>query len=125
MNVHYMEYCSDSAYRARIQLAVLDHNAHTIRAPKQRADSQGYLYHRRYRKQTRNWDVVKVMERKEFDYIPEMLEVKTKFWKETACTTRKRTTLPDNHPSRIQRTIAHTEPPDTHTIVQNKQSRFT
>ena len=119
-----MECYSDSAYRARIQLAVLDHNAHIHRAPKQQAQTLEYIYHRRYRRQTRNWDVVKVMERKEYEYIPELLDMIVKFWKESGCTTRKRNALPSNHPSHIQRTIAHTEPPNTHTIVENKKSRF-
>lgn len=56
-------YHSDMAYRARIQLAVLDHNAHIDRNPKHHLKSQEY---RRYRKQTRSWDVVKVMEAKDY-----------------------------------------------------------
>jgi len=51
------------------------------------------------------------MEHKEFNYIPELLEMIIKFWKNSACTTKKKTTLPDDHPSVIQHTIAHTEPP--------------
>ena len=68
---------------------------------------------------------MKVLEQKEFDYVPELLEMVVKFWKESAWTARKRTALPDNHPTSIQCTIAHSEPPDTHIIVQNKKSRFT
>ena len=120
-----MEYYSNAAYRARIQLAVLDHNAHIHRAPKLQGDTQDYIYHRRYRKQTRNWDVMKVMERKEFEYIPELLESITKFWEESGFTTRTQNALHSDHPSHIQRTIAHTEAPNTHMIVQNKKSRFT
>ena len=104
-----MEYYSYAAYRARIQLAVLDHNAYIHCAPKLQGYTQDYIYHCRYRKQTHNWDVVKVMERKEFEYIPELLEMITKFWEESGFTTRTRNALPSDHPSHIQRTIVHTE----------------
>lgn len=111
-------YFRDSAYRARIQLAVLDHNAHISRSPKQHNSSQEFLYHRRYRKQTRQWDVVKVLEAKEFQYIPEMFGEVLKFWQQSSFSMKKRsTTLPSQ-------TIAHIPPPDTCTIVTNKKSRF-
>ena len=71
---------SDTAYCAQIQLAVLDHNAHLDRNPKQRGENQGYQYHRRYRKQTRNWDVVKVLDRKEYKYIPELMTEIITYW---------------------------------------------
>ena len=118
----------DSAYKARIQLAVLDHNSHVDRNPKQHSHTQNYQYHRRYRKQSRNWDVVKVLEAKEYkyiQYIPELSNAILKFWQESTSTMRKRNPVPANHPSHIQPTIAHTQPPETHTIVSNKKSRFT
>ena len=67
---------------------------------------------------------MKVMECKEYKYIPELLQMIVKFWEESGCTTRKRNALPSNRPSHIQCTIAHTDPPNTHTIVENKKSRF-
>jgi len=40
---------SDIAYWARIQLAVLDHNAHVNHNAKQHKQTHEYQYHRRYR----------------------------------------------------------------------------
>ena len=114
-------YFRDSAYRARIQLAVLDHNAHISHSPKQHNSSHEFLYHRRYRKQTRQWDVVKVLETKEFKYIPEMFEEVLRFWQQSSFSMKKRSTT---QPSHVIRTIAHIPPPDTCTIVANKISRF-
>ena len=115
---------SDTAYRARIQLAVLDHNAHLDRNPKQRGENQGLQYHRRYRKQTCNWDVVKVLDRKEYKYIPELMTEIMTYWQQSGFNMHSQTTVPPNHPTRIQSTIAHNQPPDTHTIANNKKSRF-
>ena len=103
---------------------MLDHNAHLDRSPKQRGENQGYQYHRRYRKQTRNWDVVKVLDRKEYKYIPELMTEIMTYWQQSGFNMRCRTTVPPDHPTQIQPTIAHNPPPDTHTIANNKKSRF-
>ena len=70
----FVQFYSDTAYRTRIQLAVLDHNAHMDHNAKQHGKSLDYQYHRRYRKQTKNWDAVKVMEAKEYKYIANLIE---------------------------------------------------
>ena len=56
-------HCSDAAYQARIQLAVLDRSAHLNREIRQHSETEAYQYHRRYRKQT---NVVKVYKAKEY-----------------------------------------------------------
>ena len=53
---------NDSTYRARIQLAVSDHNIPVDRNAKQQKQTHEYQYHRRYGKQTKNWDVVKILQ---------------------------------------------------------------
>ena len=113
------------AYRARIQLAVLDHNAHIGRNPKCYTDSQEFQYHRRYRKQTKNWDAVKVMESKEYKQITDLSNEVYKYWEESEFNMKKRSVIPGNHPCNIQHTIAHTQPPETNVIVVNTKSRFT
>ena len=118
----YWNFCSDSGYRARVQLAVLDHNAHIGQNPRQYSETREYQYHQLYRKQTKNWDVVKVMEAKEYKYIPELLGEILKYWHESTLTMRSRSS---SHPAHIQPTIAHTQPPNTCVIVNNKKSRFT
>ena len=57
---------SDGAYRSRIQLAVIDHNAHLSRSQRIHIETEAYQYHRKYHKQTKNWDVVRVLEAKEY-----------------------------------------------------------
>jgi len=109
------------AYRSRIQLAVLDHNAHIDRNPKRHTDSLEFQYHRRYRKQMRNWDAVKVMESKGYTYIKELSNAVLRYWEDSEFNIKKRYVISDNHPCNIQRTIAHTQPPETNTIVGNKK----
>ena len=91
-----------TAYRTWIQLAILDHNAQLDHSPKLHSETHAYQYHRRYRKQTCNWDVVQVKQAKDYKYIPARI----------------------THPMNIQPTIAHIQPPDTATIFNKKRSRF-
>ena len=115
-------YCySDSAYRARIKFAVLDHNAHVNLVARQHKQTREYQYHRQYRKQTKNWDVVKILEAKEYKYIPDLMKAIQHNWEQY----KIEMPIDAQHPTNIQRTIAHTQPPDTHTIVNKKKSRFT
>ena len=95
------------------------------RNAKKHSQSLDYQYHRRYRKQTKNWDAVKVMEAKEYKYIPDLIEEILKYWQESISTMKSKNTVDTNHPQHNQRTIAHIEPPDTHIIVSKKKSRFT
>ena len=122
--MYYWIFISDAGYRARIQLAVLDHNAHIQRHPRQHGKTHEFQYHRRYRKQTKNWDVVKVMEAKQYKYIPELMDKILKYWHESSLTMRFRSSS-SSHLAHIQPTIAHTQPPNTHVIVNTKKSRFT
>ena len=103
---------------------MLDHNAHIDRNPKHHTESQDYQYHRRYRKQTRNWDAVKVMEAKDYKYVSELSNELLKYWEQSTFTMRTHNRISPDHPCSIQPTIAHTQPPDTNTIVTIKKSRF-
>ena len=113
----YVVFFSDSAYRTRIQLAVLDHNFHVDRTPKLHSKSQELQYHRKFRKQSRNWDVVKVMQKKQYTYIPEMLKEILMYWQLSEFNMRM---ITDSNSTRA----VHVQPPDTATIVNNKRSRF-
>ena len=121
-NVWLEHFCSDAAYRTRIQLAVLDHNFHLDRNHKQKNNGQDYQYHRKYRKQTRNWDVDKVLEEKDYCYIPEVMDEILTYWQQSQFTMKSRSTSPQD--PTLPHTIAHTQPPDTATIVNRKKSRF-
>ena len=108
---------------ARIQLAVLDHNAHIEQAAA--INSKGeQIYHRKYRKQSKKWDAAPLKDRKDYKYIPELIAAKYEHRKQSTITLKRTMRLPDDHPINIQATIAHTQPGDTADIVKNKRSRF-
>ena len=72
--LHIIQFYSDTAYRTKIQLVVLAHNAHINHNTKQHTHGLKYQYHRRYRKQTINWDAEKVIEAKEYKFISDLIE---------------------------------------------------
>ena len=115
---------SDTAYHARVQLAVLDHNYHLNRNQRRHSATEAYQYHQRYRKQTKNWDVVKVLQAKEYGCIPDLMNKASQFWKESSFNMKMKGVTDDSHPTRIQSTIAHVPPPETQMIANNKKSRF-
>ena len=65
------------------------------------------------------------MEAKDYKYVSELSNEVLKYWRQSTFTMRKRNTTAPDQPCSIQRTIAHTQPPETNTIVTNKKSRFT
>lgn len=108
---------------ARVQLAVLDHNAHLERAAATNIRGE-QIYHRKYRKQSKKWDAAPLKDRKGYKYIPELIAAIFEQRKQSTITLKRTMPLPDNHPVNIQATIAHTQPGDTADIVKNKKSRF-
>ena len=63
-----------------MQLAVLDHNAHTGRRQYQNKDGEN-MFQRKYRKSSKQWDVTPVTEKKKYDYIPKLMEEIRQHWK--------------------------------------------
>ena len=56
-------------YQTRVQLAILDHNSHLQRG--QAATKSGdTMFHRKYCKQSKKWDVTPTMNQKAYQYIP-------------------------------------------------------
>ena len=74
-------------------------------------------YHRKLCKQSHNWDVVKVMQKKQYTYIPEMLKEILMYWQLSEFNMRM---ITESNSARA----VHVQPPDTATIVNNKRSRF-
>ena len=62
--------CSNDVFRARTQLAVLDHNHHLHR--KQVVTREGPAYHRQWKRRTKEWDVTPRKENKDYSYIPDL-----------------------------------------------------
>ena len=107
----------------RVQLAVLDHNAHIERTAATNIRGEP-LYHRKYRKQSKKWDATPLKDRKGYKYIPEVMAAIFEQRKQSTIPLKRPNCLPLNHPANLQATIAHTQPGDTADIVKNKKSRF-
>ena len=108
---------------ARVQLAVSDHNAHSER--KAAVDNKGeQLFHRKYRKQSKKWDVTPLKSNKTYKYIPELIQAVFEERMVSVSSMKRPMTLPENHPANIQHTIAHLQPDNTTDIIKNKKSRF-
>jgi len=82
------------------------------------------MYHRKYRKQTKKWDVTPVLESKKYEYIPELIECVHLMRIQSAVALRHKEILAENHPARRQVTIAHTAPTPTDELIRSKRSRF-
>ena len=101
---------------------MLDHNAHIKRdlAKNKKGD---LVYHRKYRKQSKKWDVTPTLTMKKFLYIPKLLhEIRER--ESHGDRIKNHVMLPSDHPARIQCIIGHTEPLATSEIAI-KKSRFT
>lgn len=117
-------HCSrNQAYIARMQLAVLDHNAHINRA-KYKNTSGDDVFYRKYRKASKVWDVTPALLKKEYKYIPQLMKDILDYREHSAHNMKYIPPLPPEHPSHIQKTIAHKEPILTKEIIRQKSSRF-
>jgi hypothetical protein len=113
----------NDAYHTRIILAALDHNHHKDTA--QECTQGGtYLHHRRWRKTTKRWDVVPVMEKKSYTYISDIqvliFNIRTAFQGKLSASGF----IAASHPATIQSIIAAVPPPPTDVLLLDKQSRF-
>ena len=112
------------AYQTRVQLAILDHNNHLQRG--QAATKSGdTMFHRKYRKQSKKWDATPTMNQKAYQYIPTIIRAIVEKRTCESITLKHSIIVPEDHPTRIQDTIAHVPPTATHDIIRNKRSRFT
>lgn len=102
-------------YRARLQLAALDHNFHLTReqATTKAGDKRS---HQTYLKHTKQWDVVPVRSAKQYVYMPKLQMKMLEFRAKDIQVVRLPTCLPP--------TIAHEDPPSTQDIILAKKSRF-
>ena len=111
------------SYHTRIQLAVLDHNAHLDR-DKAKNKKGKVVYNRKFRKQTKKWDATPSLEKKKYAYIPDLMN---KIEKQHVLSTRNlkkgQPSLYDQ-PNHIAKTIANSQPESTKEIILKKQSRF-
>ena len=65
-----MHLCSNEVFRARTQLAIVDHNHHLQR--QQVLTREGPAYHRQWKRRTKEWDVTPRKEKKNYSYVPDI-----------------------------------------------------
>lgn len=106
-----------------MQLAVLDHNAH-VNCEHYKNKSGDGVYHRKYRKASKLWDVTPTVVKKDYKYIPGLMKEILDYKGRSPQHMKQVLPLPPQHPSCIQSMIAHKEPAPTLEIVQRKSSRF-
>ena len=109
----------NQAYVARMQLAVLDYNDHLQQEIAKNKQGE-VVYQRKYRKQTKKWDVTPVRTKKEYKYMDKLkLEIMDQRV-HSIQTTRSKRVLPVNYPNYIQTTIGHLPPSNTKELAAKK-----
>lgn len=102
---------------------MLDHNAHHEREKATNKNSE-IIYNRKFRKQTKKWDATPSLEKKKYQYIPDLiLEIERQYTLSNN-NLKKGQPSPYDHPANIAKTIGNSQPETTKDIVQKKQSRF-
>ena len=99
----------NNSYLAHCQLALLDHNEHTQRENAV-SKSGNVIYHRKYRKQSKKWDASPVKCEKAYKYVPELIQYIFEERNISDHGLKGKRIRPLEHPTNIQRTIAHTIP---------------
>ena len=119
----FTDFFRNESYTARIRLAVIDYNAHVERPIATNKEGE-VIYHRKYRKQTKKWDITPVRCQKKYSYMKDLVAEILRLREESDQITRSKVALISIHPRNIQLTIGHVQPPETSEILSNKQSRF-
>ena len=113
----------NQAYQTRIQLAVLDYNAHLCRDKS--VNKEGIeIYSCKFRKQTKKWDATPVLECKKYPHISRFQTAVELEYQQRDKALRSKVQSPYDHPVMIKKTIGNSQPVSTCEIVQRKCSRF-
>ena len=115
----------DEAYRTRILLAIIDHNFHRDRVQHKGLVTNEYQYRRVFRKSSKKWDAIPVLEKKTYAYMVPLCASVLDMYQRFEGKLTNSITKHDKHPELISSTIAGIEPPPTASIIKNKHSRFT
>ena len=113
----------NQAYQARIQLAVLDNNAHCLREPAHSRDGTA-IHARKFRKPSKKWDVTPVKKSKEYSYVNKIIQEIQKQRYDSCESLKKKRPLSPSNPYHIQHTIGDSDPPSTSMIIENNRSRL-
>ena len=109
----------NESYTAHTCLAVIDYNAHAER-PIVTNEEGEIIYHRKYRKQTKKWDITPVRCQKMYSYMKDLVAEIFRLREESDQIIRSKVALISNHPRNIQLTIDHVQSPETSEILSNK-----
>ena len=82
------------------------------------------MYQRKYRKQTKRWDVTPTLVSKEYSYIPKLMDVISRERANSDVNLKHKQLQPLHHPCNIQKMIGHRPPENTAELVASKLSRF-
>ena len=99
---------------------MIDYNAHDERPIVTNKEGE-IIYHRKYRKQTKKWDVTPVHCQKKYSYMKDLVAEILRLREESDKITRS---MISNHPHNIQLTIGHVQPPETSQILSNNSQGF-
>ena len=97
----------NQSYHARVQLAVLDHNAHLDKQHLHNKDSD-HIYSCKFRKQTKKWGTTPTLKKKKYEYIPGLMDDIFSLRSNTSKPTER---LEESHP------IGNVGPPPTAELV--------
>ena len=99
---------------------MIDYNVH-VEQPITRNKEGDIIYHWKYRKQTKKWDVTPVQCPKKYSYMKDLVAEILKLMELSDQTIRSKVALISNHPCNIQlTTIGHIQPPETSKILSTK-----
>lgn len=98
MHAGFIFYHRNQVYHGRIQLAVLDHNLHAKRGMARNKKGEHIYSRRRYRKQTKKWDVTPCKEPKNYEYLPLLMQDILTSRRESVVGVKHKEIVPLNHP---------------------------
>ena len=120
--LYYGFYFRDEGYCTRIALAALDHNMHLGRKQAMTQDGTPRNHHT-YRSRSSRWDVIPVLEPKQYGFIKQLVANVFAFQSQSQDALRtscKRPSIPES----IAPTIAKQPLLQTSEIIEKKKSRF-
>ena len=82
----------NESYTARIRLAVIDYNAHVERPIATNKEGE-IINHRKYRKQTKKWDITPVCCQKKYSYMKNLVAEIVRLREESDQITRSKVVL--------------------------------
>ena len=110
------------AFKARGQLAAIDHNVHVDLLPKRKGNT--FQFHRKWSRRAKTWLVSVVKQKKDYVYVPYLILLIIPQYRTGHGSLRTPRQLPKDDVRRSQHTVAKVKPEPTVTIAAHQLSRF-